>query len=123
MALTLIADGDLGRAELNLLDELEVHAQLGLGRAVLHDVFDQFCADLLADNRLTRSENCPVDDYTLVELLDEIEAPALRRQVLDLCVRVAEADAHVADGESAVLAAAVAYWGVQHQMLRVVEVA
>lgn len=122
VALTLVADGDLGQAELALLDEIEVHAQLGLERDALHEVFDNFCADLLSGNRLVRSGDCPVDDYTLVELLDEIDAPALRRQVLDLCVRVAEADDHVADGESAVLAAAVAHWGLQHQMLRSVEV-
>lgn len=123
VALTLVADGDLGKAELALLDELQVHAQLGIERAALHDVFDQFCADLLADNRLSWSGNCPVDDYTLTELLDEIDSPALRRNVLDLCVRVAEADAYVADGESALLTAAVAYWGMQQQMLRSAEVA
>lgn len=123
VALTLIADGDLSKAELNLLDALAVHEKLGLERAALHEVFDNFCADLLSGNRLTGSGDCPVDDDTLMELLDQIDAPALRRQVLNLCVRVAEADAHVADGESAVLTAAVAYWGLQHQMLQSAEVA
>lgn len=123
IALTIVADGDLGQAELALLDELEVHAQLGLERDALHDVFDNFCADLLSSNQLASSGDCPVDDYTLTELLDEIDAPVLRRKVLDLCVRMAEIDGHVADGESAVLVAAVAHWGLEHQMLRSVETA
>ena len=54
IALTIVADGDLGQDELALLDELEVHAQLGLEREALHEGFDNFCADWLSGNRLVR---------------------------------------------------------------------
>lgn len=117
VALTLIADGDIGQAELALLDDLAVHQQLGLDRDELHAVIDTFCEDLLSSKQLELADVCPVDEYTLAELMGEIDDPALRRKVLDLCVRLAEVDDQVAEGESVVLSAAVAHWSLQYQML------
>ena len=118
VALTLLADGDLDDAELALLDQLAVHTQLGLARTELHAVIDDFCADLLASQQLNWAGECPVDEYTLAALMAEIDDPALRRKVLNLCVQLAEADDTVARGESIVLIAAVEHWGLHHFMLR-----
>ena len=117
VALTLVADGDVGQAELTLLDELVVHQQLGLTRRALHVVIDRFCEDLLSSKQLAWAEACPVDEYTLASLMGEIDDPALRRKVLDLCARLAMVDDHVAEGESMVLSAALAHWGLNDQML------
>jgi uncharacterized tellurite resistance protein B-like protein len=117
VALTIVADGDVDKAEFALLDELTVHEQLGLERDALHAVIDTFCEDLLSSNQLAWAGNCPVDDYTLSELMGEIDDPALRRKVLGLCVRLAEVDGHVAAGESIVLVAAVEHWGLHRHML------
>jgi hypothetical protein len=38
--------------------------------------------------------------------------------LLRLCVELAEVDAHVDDGESSVLVAAVEHWGLHHEMFR-----
>jgi uncharacterized tellurite resistance protein B-like protein len=118
IALTIIADGDIDKTELAVLDELAVHKQLGLEREALHDVIDAFCEDLLSSKQLAWADNCPVDEYTLSELMGEIDSPSLRRKVLSLCVKLAEADGHIAQGESIVLVAAVEHWGLHHQMLR-----
>jgi hypothetical protein len=87
----------------------------------LHAVVDQLCADLLSSHQLAWSDTCPVDEYTLAELMGEIDDPALRRKVLGLCVRLAEVDDLVAEGESVVLMAALAHWGLHHQVLRAPE--
>lgn len=118
IALTLIADRDIGQAELDLLDSLAVHQQLGLERAALHAVIDTFFEDLLASRQLVWAEACPVDGVTLSMLMGEIDEPQLRRTVLDVCVRLAEADQIVAEGESVVLHAAVEHWGLHGHMLR-----
>ncbi len=55
--------------------------------------------------------------YTLAELMSEIDDPALRRKVLGMCFRIAEADDLVAEGESGVLIAAMAHWGLNHRLL------
>ena len=117
VALTLTADGDVGPAELGLLDQLGVHQQLGLTRDGLHAVIDTFCEDLLSSKKLSWGDACPVDEYTLTELMAEIDDPALRRKVMGLCVTLAEADDQVAEGESIVLIAALAHWGLPYQML------
>jgi hypothetical protein len=117
VALTLIADGDVGQAELALLDELAVHQQLGLTRDAMYAVIDTFCEDLLSSNQLAWANACPVDEYVLEELMGDIDDLALRRQVLSLCVKLAEVDDHVAEGESIVLIAAVAHWSLHYQML------
>lgn len=117
IGLTLIADGDVGEPELALLDSLEVHQQLGLTRNALHTVIDTFCEDLLSGKQLNWADACPVDEYTLSELMADIEDPALRRKLLGLCVQLAEADGQVVEGESIVLVAAVEHWHLHYQML------
>lgn len=118
VALATVADGDLNKAELALLDELAVHEKLGLQRETLHAAMDTFYADLLSSKQLAWADTCPVDEYTLKELLAEVDDPALRRTVLDLCVRIAEVDGHVAEGESIVLVTAVEQWGLQRERLK-----
>lgn len=117
ISLTIVADGDVNNAEFTLLEQLAMHEQLGMERDALHEVFDSFCEDLLSNNQLAYAGDCPVDECTLSALMAEIDDPHLRRRVLGLCVKLAEADAHVAEGESIVLVAAVEHWGLHRQML------
>jgi len=118
VALTVVADGDIGDAEIAWLDRLVVHEQLGLARHELHALLDTFCADLLSSEQLTWADACPVDERTLADLMGEIQAPALRLQLLRLCVELAEVDARVDEGESTVLVAAVEHWGLHREMFR-----
>ena len=118
VALTVLADRDIDKTEIDRLDSLAVHEQLGLCRQDFHAVLDSFCEDLLSSEQLQWAEACPVDDRTLAELMGEIEETALRRRLLRLCIEIAEADGRVAEGESIVLTAAVEHWGLHHEMLR-----
>lgn len=118
VALTLVADGDIGDAEIEWLDRLAVHEQLGLTRLELHAVLDAFCEDLLSSGQLKWADACPVDERTLGDLMADIEDPALRLKVLRLCVELAEVDSHVDEGESIVLVAAVEHWGLHADMFR-----
>ena len=118
VALTVVADGDIGEAEIEWLDHLAVHEQLGLARHELHALLDTFCEDLLSSDQLKWADACPVDERTLAALMGEIEDPAMRLKLLRLCVELAESDAHVAEGESIVLGAAVEHWGLHREMLR-----
>ncbi len=118
VALTVVADGDIGDAEIAWLDRLVVHEQLGLARHELHALLDTFCEDLLSSDQLKWADACPVDERTLADLMGEIQDPALRLKLLRLCVELAEVDAHVDDGESSVLVAAVEHWGLDHEMFR-----
>lgn len=118
VALTAVADGDIGDAEIEWLDRLGVYAQLGLARQELHALLDTFCEDLLSSEQLKWADGCPVDERTLADLMGEIQDPALRLKLLPLCVELAEADAQVAEGESIVLVAAVEHRGLHYEMVR-----
>ena len=118
VALTVVADGDIGDAEIQWLDRLAVHEQLGLARHELHALLDTFCEDLLSSDQLKWADACPVDERTLADLMGEVQDPALRLKLLRLCVEIAEVDAQVDDGESSVLVAAVEHWGLHHEMFR-----
>lgn len=118
VALTAVADGDIGEAEIEWLDRLAVHEQLGLARHELHVLLDTFCEDLLSSGQLPWAGACPVDERTLADLMGEIEDPALRLNLLRVCVELAEADACVDEGESIVLVAAVEHWGLHREMFR-----
>jgi uncharacterized tellurite resistance protein B-like protein len=117
VALTLVADGHIGEAELQRLDDLKVHEQLNLPLDEMHAVMKDFCQDMLGSPQLNWSDVCPLDERELAGLMAQITRPSLRQRVLHLCVQVAEADGHVAEGESIVLNAAVEHWGLQRQML------
>lgn len=118
VALTVVADGDIGAAEIEWLDRLAVHEQLGLARHEMHALLDTFCEDLLSSDQLVWADACPVDERTLAELMAEIQDPALRLTLLRVCVELAEVDARVDDGETAVLVAAVEHWGLHREMVR-----
>jgi hypothetical protein len=118
IALTVLADGDIGHAELALFERMSIPAQIGLDLQALNDVLDTFCEDLLASRQLEWADACPVDERTLAELMADIDDPALRLKVLRLCIALAEADERVTEGESVVLGAAVEHWGLHRAMLR-----
>ena len=118
VALTVVADGDIGDPEIEWLDRLAVHEQLDLARRELHALLDTFCEDLLSSDQLKWADACPVDERTLTDLMGEIQDPALRLKLLRLCVELAEVDARVDEGESMVLVAAVEHWGLHPEMLR-----
>jgi len=118
VALTLVADGNVSSAELDILDRSDAYQQLGISRPEWKLVLLEFCEDLLEAQHSTCDEACRIDPWTMSQLMAEVEDPMLRLRVLRLCIAVAEADDLVTDGESIVLISAVENWGLHRQMLR-----
>jgi uncharacterized tellurite resistance protein B-like protein len=118
VALTMLADGHLSKAELDAMERHGGYRQLGLEPEQLHDVVLALCEDLLHSANLAWADACRIDPDTQGQLMQAIDEPDLRRRVLALCVQVVEADAHVSDGETLVLTQAVEHWGQQGEMLQ-----
>jgi uncharacterized tellurite resistance protein B-like protein len=116
VALTVLADGHLAPAELQVLEDNHAHERLGLSREELHAVLHGFCEDLLFSAHLAWGDACRVDARTLSQLLGEVDEPGLRQTVLQVCLDIAQADGHIADGESVVLEAVVEHWGLHRTM-------
>lgn len=117
VALTLLADGHLAKSELDALERFGAHEQLGLDREDLHAVLHGFCEDLLNSVRLSWDDACRIDPRTMAQLMAEVDDPALRLKLLRLCLKIVQADDHVADGEAIVLGTAVEQWGLQREMI------
>ena len=118
VALTLAADGHVSSAELAVLERVDAYRQLGITPPQMRAVLQDFCEDLLVAQQSTWADACHIEPRTIAQWMAEIDDPALRIRVLRLCVAVAEADDHVADGESIVLVSAVENWGLHRQTLQ-----
>lgn len=116
LALASLADGSLSPLEVDALDRVQAHHQLGLERTELHQVMDTLCEDLLIAAHGDWQEACQIDARTLSELMAEIDDPDLRLKLLHLCATVVEADGHLAEGETLVMEAAVEHWGLHRAM-------
>jgi uncharacterized tellurite resistance protein B-like protein len=118
VALTMLADGAVSRAEADVIEARGASRRLGLQPQQWQAVLHELCEDLLSAAGLSWHPGCRVDPQTLSELLAEIADPMLRLEVLRLCLAVVEADEHVADSEAFVVGTALEQWGLQHEMLR-----
>jgi hypothetical protein len=112
VALALLADGNLHPRELDALQRLQFAQAGSLADGSLQTVLHEFCEDLLATHAAAPASMLTLDDATIAALLDEVQDESLRIRVLQLCVAVIEADAHLARGEFHVLYAAARRWRV-----------
>lgn len=111
VALALIADGHLSRAEVEALDCCNAREQLGIAGKELHSVVHALCEDLLVSASADWAAACAIEPATMQALLDEIQDPLLRLKVIQLCIAAVAADGHLSEGESAVVQAALTRWG------------
>jgi len=110
VALMLISDGHVCRSEVDALNSLKVEAELGLAPGAFMPVVQTLCEDLLMGAGSSGPVFGGLDAPTLASLMDDVDLPALQRQVLRLCAAVAEADRHLADAERLVLDVARQQW-------------
>lgn len=112
VALVLISDGYVSRAEIESLHQLQIEQELGLAPGAFGQVVHLLCEDLLLGAYGSGSMMCSVDESLLASLLAEVDDPGLQRKVLQLAGTAADADRHLADAEAMVLAAARRHWRV-----------
>lgn len=119
LALAMLSDGYQCHTELAVLERLDVHEQLDLTRQELHAVVHDFCEDLQTFSvGMSWADVCLMKPGPLMQVLDEVSDPVLRRKVLSLCIALVEADQHLSDNESMVLAAAAVRWKLDYSTRR-----
>lgn len=111
VALVLIADGRVRRAEIDTLRDLRIERTLGLAPGRFVRVTQALCEDLLDGAYDAGERACSIGDATLAAMMAEVDDPGLRSTVLRLAVATAEADRHLARAEAVVMAAALQHWG------------
>lgn len=110
VALVLMSDGHVCRSEIEVLEKMKAHEQLGLAPGAIPRLVQDLCEDLMSGLCATGSLIEGVDDDMLASFMAEVDDPALRSRVLELAEAVTAADSHLADAEQTVLAAARRHW-------------
>jgi tellurite resistance protein len=111
VALALTSDGHVCSSEEHALERLGIAGELGLAPAQFAQIVQTLCEDRSVAHMSPDLAVGHLDTAPLSTLIDEIDDPALRRKVMRLCMAVAIADGHLADGEIALLAAVFNAWG------------
>jgi hypothetical protein len=110
VAMTMLADGNLCKAELDALQRHRADHRLGLGPAELRAIVQEMCEDLLRHSQLAWTSTSAIEPHTLREIMAEVDDPVLRAVVLQLCVAVVAADEHLAAGESTMMDRFAEHW-------------
>jgi uncharacterized tellurite resistance protein B-like protein len=110
VALTVLADGHFCKAEIDALQRLDVHQQLGLNASQWQAVVNDFCEDMLATAYRPWGADCETDMDTLTALMADIEEVDLRVRLHRLCTEAAQADGRLTDAETFILTAATERW-------------
>lgn len=110
LAMVLVADGNYSMTELQALDQLQAPQRLGLNADAFKSVLDHFCEDLLTAAHGEWTGSAQIDPATRQSLMDEVQNPLLREQILALCEAVAMADGYLAEGEAHTIDALAKAW-------------
>lgn len=111
LALVIMADGHVCRSEFDGLQALRAEPRLGLAPGALPQLLQQLCEDLLAAAPAAAGLVQALDEDTVHALLDEVDDPALQRQVFELAMAATRADGHAAEGELSLLGSMIVRWG------------
>jgi hypothetical protein len=99
VALSLLADGHVGRDEFVALEQARLTERLGLSEEQFHAVMQGLCEDLMSASHMNWGNLCRPDSDVLRQLAGELTDPLKRAEVLELCRIAAQADRHIAEGE------------------------
>lgn len=117
VALVLVSDGHVSRAEIETLQRLQLERELDLAQGGFAEVMHRLCEDLLMGAYGSPSVMCGVDEAALAALMAEVDDPVLQHKVLCLAGAAAEADLHLADAEAMLLALARRHWHCEEPVL------
>lgn len=111
LALCMVVDGNLAPSELRALSRSRLLDYIQIDTDTFHGLLDQLCQDMLTSS--VQQECVVLGQDTIDALLREIEAPELRRQLLQAMWSIADADGVLADAEAKLLARACVIWSAE----------
>lgn len=117
LALTLLADGGVHRAELESLMRTRVLRRLGLDDAAFEHIVHEYCDDLLSRSNYLDGLRMQPPDEVIQTLLDDIRDERLQDALLQAMQDIVAADGVETGAEIALLAGAVRKWGLRTRRL------
>ncbi|MBB3221150.1 tellurite resistance TerB family protein [Pseudoduganella umbonata] len=108
LALSMVVDGHLDPAELQILEDAPVLQELDIDWTLFSEVLDELCRDMLGGT--VRNGAVEIGPDLLDSLLADITDPALQRKLLVAMLNIVEADERLAHGERLLVARAGQRW-------------
>jgi uncharacterized tellurite resistance protein B-like protein len=108
LALSMVVDGHLDPAELQVLEDAPVLQELGIDWTLFSEVLDELCSDMLGGT--VRNGAVEIGPDLLDSLLADITEPGLQRQLLVAMLNIVEADARLAHAERLLVTRAGQRW-------------
>lgn len=110
IAVTLLADGCVSREELAAAFRLSISERIGVDTVQLQLLCEELARDLCALGTSAGGPMGALDALAVRCVLEDVTQPHLRRDVLDICIALAESDRHICANEEEVLGLACALW-------------
>lgn len=110
LALSMLADGGLDQAELEVVANTKILARLGMTGNQFHVVLQTLCEDMLQCMRGFDYGKIELDRKVIDQLLSEVTTPRLQKQLLRVMLAVVDADGKMSDGEAVLISQALTRW-------------
>lgn len=110
VALALMADGNVDRRELLLLERQQVLNRLGLDHEQFDAIYYDYCTDMLGSARRHDSGGLELDAGNIRKILGEIQDPRLQKKLLRVMLDIVNADHRLTASEAALISQALRHW-------------
>ena len=108
VCMAILADGRLDHREIELLDRVPLHRDLGLSREGFIQILLDTCRDLVDEAEQVRVHL--LETARLVRLCDDVTDPDLQRRAAAAALVVAKADGRISAGEQSFLRFLLEHW-------------
>lgn len=108
VALVLIVDGHIDPSEERLIEKLG--HRIGIDPREFAKIIQTVCEDRAVGHVSSSTTPGHLDQATLETVLAEIDDHDLRVRIIEMCLAIASADGHLADGEISVLGTILTAW-------------
>ena len=115
IALALLADGGLGKSEIECLDSRDIVGRLGIPAGTFDTVMHQFCQDVEQYGLLLPNGQLELGSPAVREILDEVRQRSVRQALLRTIFDIVLADRNLSMGEAQLTALAMSHWGIRRQ--------
>jgi uncharacterized tellurite resistance protein B-like protein len=112
IAIALLADGGLDKSELDLLAKHAVVERLGMSHEAFDQVVHEFCDDMSQFAHRNGSGELELGADSINEMLDEIQNPVLRKNLLRAVLEIVYADRRLSTGEAVLVSQAMSRWNI-----------
>ena len=110
VALSMLVDGGLDKSELDVVHRYGIVERLGLSEDQFEKIVHHLCEDMLQCADGAHYGQIEMGNPAIDSILDEIQDPQLRKQLLRIMLAIVDADDRLSDGEAVLIDRALQCW-------------